>query len=197
MRKTIISLVLIIGFFVSNGQNQYSVAQKQSLDEGKLNKIHEHILANIKSGSIPGAVVLVAQNGKLMHYEATGSSDIESGKSLTKDAVFRMASMSKPITGVAVLMLIDQGKISLSDPLSKYIPQFKNMKVAVVNKSTKEQDYKPDPNAPAGAVSTANRYSTVPANREITIKDLLTHSSGIQQGNISSSEISKIPPRYL
>ena len=192
MKKTVISLMLIIGFLASNAQSQYSVAGKQRLDEGKLNKIHEHIVANIKSGSIPGAVVLVAQNGKILHYEVAGSSDIESGKALTKDNVFRMASMSKPITGVAILMLIDQGKISLNDPLSKYIPQFKNMRVAIANKNTKEQNYKPDPNAPAGAVSSEGRYTTVPANREITIKDLLTHSSGIGQGKISYSEIDKI-----
>jgi CubicO group peptidase (beta-lactamase class C family) len=84
--------------------------------------------------------------------------------------------MSKPITGVAILMLIDQGKISLNDPLSKYIPQFKNMSIAIANT---------DPGA---------KYTTVPAYREVTIKDLLTHSSGIGQGKISSAEIAKITP---
>jgi CubicO group peptidase (beta-lactamase class C family) len=193
MKKTVISLMLIIIFLASNGQNHYSISEKKRLDKRKLDKIHEHIVDNIKTGSIPGAVVLVAQKGKILHYEATGYSDIESGKVLTKDNVFRMASMSKPITGVAVLLLIDQGKISLNDPLSKYIPQFKNMRVATTKKHTSEQDYQPDPNAPADRVSSMVRYNTVPANREITIKDLLTHSSGIGQGQISSSEIYKIP----
>lgn len=192
MKKTVISLMLIFGFLASNAQNHFSISEKQKLDEGKLNNIHEHIVDNIKTGSIPGAVVLVAQNGKIIHYEATGSSDIESGKFLTKDDVFRLASMSKPITGVAVLLLIDQGKISLNDPLSKYIPQFKNMRVATANKISREKDYQSDPNAPAGGVSSVAKYNTVPANREITIKDLLTHSSGIGQGKISSSEIDKI-----
>ena len=171
MKKTFLSLILILGFWVSNAQNQIAFAEKQRLDKVKLNKIHEHLLDDIKTGKVPGAVVLVAQNGKIVHYEAAGSSDIESGKALTKDNVFRLASMSKPITGTAILMLIGQGKISLNDPLSKYIHQFKNLKVAVSNKGIDDKSGR------------KNSYTTVPANGEVTVKDLLTHSSGIGQGD--------------
>ena len=180
MKKTFLSLILILGFWVSNAQNQIAFAEKQRLDKVKLNKIHEHLLDDIKTGKVPGAVVLVAQNGKIVHYEAAGSSDIESGKALTKDNVFRLASMSKPITGTAILMLIGQGKISLNDPLSKYIHQFKNLKVAVSNKGIDDKSGR------------KNSYTTVPANGEVTVKDLLTHSSGIGQGDFSASEIRKI-----
>jgi CubicO group peptidase (beta-lactamase class C family) len=103
---------------------------------------------------------------------------------MTKDAIFRIASMTKPIIGVAVLMMIEEGKVRLSDPVSKFIPAFKELNVAVA---------RPNPGSAGarGAASAPNFY-TVPADREITIKDLLTHTSGLVSGGISTAEAAKI-----
>ena len=102
--------------------------------------------------------------------------DIEGNKPMQKDAIFRVFSMSKPVCGVAILMLLEEGKVRLNDPVSKFIPEFKGSKVAVV------QDR--PANAPA---SDPPKYYTVPAAREITIQDLLTHVSGLASGGPASS----------
>ncbi len=102
--------------------------------------------------------------------------DIEANKPMQKDAIFRAFSMSKPVCGVAILMLLEEGKVRLNDPVSKFIPEFKGSKVAVV------QDR--PANAPASAPP---KYYTIPAAREITIQDLLTHVSGLASGGPASS----------
>jgi CubicO group peptidase (beta-lactamase class C family) len=86
---------------------------------------------HIDEHRIARAVTLVARKGKVVHLAAHGLADAEAGKPMTTDALFRMASSTKPVTGVAVMMLVEQGKIRLADPVSKYIPDFKNLKVAV------------------------------------------------------------------
>jgi CubicO group peptidase (beta-lactamase class C family) len=113
----------------------------------------------IERGSFPGAVVLIARNGKIVHYEAYGSLDANKTKAMPKDARFRIASMTKPIVATAAMMMVEQGKFLLIDPISKYLPEFKNMMVSV-----KKAD--------------GSGYELVPAARPITIQDLLRHTSG-------------------
>jgi len=138
---------------------------------------------------VSGAVTLVARKGRLAHLEAHGLMDLESNKPMPKDGIFRLASMSKPITGAAVMMLVEEGKVRLNDPVSRFIPEFKNLnKVAVP---------KPGPAAGAagrgGAAAAGGRggpppeFDTVSASREITIKDLLTHGSGLMSGGLGNS----------
>ena len=103
----------------------------------------------------------------MVHFEAHGLADVEAKKAMTTDTLFRLASMTKPVTAVSVLMLMKEGKLVLSDPVSKFVPEFKNPKVAVWSL----------PNDPAGA-----GLRLVPAAREITIHDLLTHTSGLANG---------------
>ena len=86
---------------------------------------------HIAAGEISGGVTLVARHGRIAHFEATGVTDIDSKKPMTKDAVFRIASMTKPVTGVAIMMMMEEGKLRITDPVSKYIPSFKDLKVAV------------------------------------------------------------------
>ena len=97
----------------------------------RLQRIHQMIQRRIDAGDISGAVTLVARNGRVAHFETHGLMDIETKKPMAKDAIFRLASMSKPITGVAVMMMIEEGKLRLTDPVSKFIPEFKELKVAV------------------------------------------------------------------
>ena len=112
-------------------------------------------------------MTLVARRGKVVHFEAHGLADVEANRPMKTSTPFRMASMTKPLTAASILMLLEEGKLLLSDPVSKYIAEFKNPKVAVWNL----------PNDPRGAGATL-----VPARREITIKDLLTHTSGLANG---------------
>jgi CubicO group peptidase (beta-lactamase class C family) len=138
----------------------------------RLQRIHETIQRYIDAREISGAVTLVARKGRVVHFEAHGLMDLEAKKPMAKDAIFRLASMTKPVTGVAVLMLVEEGKIRLGDPVSRFIPEFKDTKVAM-------------PRAGSGRGGTPPEIYTVPADREITIRDLLTHTSGLMSGGIA------------
>jgi CubicO group peptidase (beta-lactamase class C family) len=106
---------------------------------------------------------------------------------MPKDGIFRLASMSKPITAVAVMMMLEEGKLRLNDPVSRYIPEFRNMKVAVLQTSPAGRG-----GGAAAAAPPTPQFYAVPAQREITIKDLLTHTSGLGSGPMSNSDIDKI-----
>lgn len=123
---------------------------------------------SIDKNEIPGAVALVARRGKIVYYKAFGMADNSSGVKLKKDAIFRIASQTKAITSTAVMMLWEEGNFRLDDPISKYIPEFKNPQLL---DSLIEKD---------------SSYTTVKADREITIRHLITHTSGIGYGMIDS-----------
>jgi CubicO group peptidase (beta-lactamase class C family) len=138
---------------------------------GRLDRISAFFKADTDAKRIPGAVVMIARNGKVVYQEAFGVRDPATGAPMQKDSIFRMYSMTKPITGVAVLMLMEEGKIRLTDPVSKYLPALKNPKVMVETVDAQGRRV----------------VTTVPANREITIQDLLRHPSGITYGAGSSA----------
>jgi CubicO group peptidase (beta-lactamase class C family) len=147
----------------------YSLALAQDLPTSKpeavglsserLDRITAVVQRNIDDKRIAGAVTLIVRHGKVAWFRAQGMSDREAAKPMPTDAMFRICSMSKPITSVAVMMLYEDGKFLLDDPVSKYLPEFKNPKVLV----------KPASGEPY----------TIPATKEITIRDLLRHTSGI------------------
>ena len=130
----------------------------------RLARIAPVIKGEIERGQYPGAVILVARKGKVVYFESIGELDPASGKPMTKDAIFRLYSMTKPYTSVAAMMLVEEGRLRVSDPVSRYIPAFAKLEVSVAST---------DPYT--GAV----RYANVPADREITIQDLLRHTSGL------------------
>jgi CubicO group peptidase (beta-lactamase class C family) len=137
------------------------------LSSDRLKRIHAMIQAHIDAKDFSGAVTLVARKGKVVHFETHGMADVEASKPMREDTLFALASMTKPVTAVAMLMLVEEGKLVLSDPISKFIPEFKHPKVAVWNL----------PGDPAGA-----GLRLVEAHREITIRDLLTHTAGLANG---------------
>lgn len=139
----------------------------------RLARIHDMVRRHIDAHDISGAVTLVARNGKIVHFEAHGLRDIDAMKLMAKDSRFWVMSMTKPVVGTSVLMMMEEGKIRLTDPASRFIPQFKGSKVAVM------QDR--PAGAPAAAAGTPPLFYTVPAAREITIQDLLTHVNGLKQ----------------
>jgi CubicO group peptidase (beta-lactamase class C family) len=115
----------------------------------------------VERRQIAGGIVLLARHGKLGHLKAIGWRDVETKQPMTPDTLFRIASMTKPVTSAAVMMLVDDGKVRLNDPVSKFIPAFKETKVLVPSKGDGEPE------------------ALKPLEREITIHDLLTHTSGI------------------
>ena len=140
----------------------------------RLGRIKEAVQRQIEAGSLPGAVTLVSRRGKIVHFEAHGLNDVEAKKAMPKDAIFRLASMSKPIGAVAVMMMIEEGKVRLNDPVSRFIPEFKPQAMVAV----------PKPGAaPAGRGrgGPPPEVDLVPS-RQITVRDLLTHTSGLMSG---------------
>jgi len=129
------------------------------LSSERLDRIGIAVQRSIDDKQIAGAVTLVVRHGRVAWFKAQGMMDREAGKAMRPDAMFRICSMTKPITSVAVMMLYEEGRFQLDDPISKYLPEFKNPKVLV----------KPASGEP---------YS-IPATREILIKDLLRHTSGL------------------
>jgi CubicO group peptidase (beta-lactamase class C family) len=153
----------------------------------RLQRISQMIQRHIAAGEMSGAVTIVARKGKIVHLEAQGVMDLDSKKPVAKDTMFRLASMTKPVTGLAIMMMIEEGKVRLTDPVSRYIPEFKGLKVAVAQPG-RGGAAAPAPAAGNGRGAAPNFY-TVPAEREITVKDLLTHVSGLASGTMSNSSI--------
>lgn len=144
------------------------------MSQTRLSNIDKLLEEQVKNQSIPGAVALIIRNGKLVYYKAFGYSDVEKRSLLKKDDIFRIASQSKAITSLAVMLLWEEGRFLLDEPVSKYIPEFKSPKLL---KSFKKED---------------STFTTEPALREITIRHLLTHSSGIDYAVIGSPEFKAI-----
>lgn len=138
--------------------------EKVGLSSRRLARIGAALRAEIDRGKLLGAVVIVARRGRVAYFESFGLLDGAAGKPMPSDAIFRVYSMTKPFTSVAAMMLVEEGKLQLGDPVSRWLPAFGSMQVAV-----------------AGADPASGRSTTamVPAEREITIHDLLRHSSGI------------------
>jgi CubicO group peptidase (beta-lactamase class C family) len=131
-----------------------------------LAKVSDYIRNEVATGKIPGAILLIQQHGKPVYFENFGVRDIATELSMSADTIFRLYSMSKPITSVAAMMLVEDGKLKLDDPVSKYIPAFADVKVGVEKRGDD------------GKVTLALE----PLNRPITIEDLLRHTSGLTYG---------------
>ena len=174
-----------------------SKPEEVGLSSERLQRVHEAMQRHVDAKDVSGVVTLVARKGRIAHFEAQGVMDIESKKPMPKDGIFRLASMSKPITGAAVLMLVEEGKIRLNDPVSRFIPEFKNLnKVAVPKPGAAggRRRWRAPAAAPAagGRGAAPPEFDIVSATREITIRDLLTHGSGLMSGGLGDSAA---PPR--
>ena len=157
------------------------------LSSDRLQRINLMIQRYMDDGEITGAITMVSRRGKVAHFESQGLMDLEQKTPMRKDAMFRIASMSKPITAVAILILMEEGRLRLTDPVWQYIPEFKDTTVAIVK----------TPAVPAANGQPAREavYYTVPADREMTIRDLLTHTSGLQSGALGNRIGARLAPR--
>ena len=152
-----------------------STPESVGLSSSRLQRLTETFTADTRDAKIAGAVVLVVRNGKVAYHEAFGFRDRTQQAPMSKDAIFRIASMTKPVTAVAALMLAEQGKLQLIDPASKYLPELKSPKVG-----TEIVD------------AAGNRtLQLVPARREITVQDLLRHTSGFTYGPFGDSLVQR------
>ena len=179
MKKLILLFTLCIFLLgVTNAQTT-SIIKSHKLEEmppesagisaERLTRIDKMCEEEVAKGNLPGIVSLVARNGKIVHWKAYGGAN-EAGDKMERDAIFRIASQSKAITSTAVMMLWEEGKFQLDDPISKYIPEFKNQQVLT---NFRYRD---------------TTWTGVPVKNEITIRHLLSHTSGIGYGVIDGDE---------
>jgi len=177
--KSLSTLISVFILLLVNGQTpsiQHSAPLTAAAPETvgmssvRLNRIDSLCIQAIEENQVPGIVALVARKGKIVYQKAFGTADAPAERALMEDDIFRIASQSKAITSTAVLMLWEKGLFQLDDPISKYIPEFKNPQVL------KSFRY------------SYTSYTTEPANQEITIRHLLTHSSGLGYGIIDGDE---------
>jgi len=147
-------------------------AESVGMSAQKLGHIAETFRKEIDQGKLPGAVFLVARRGKLVYSDAIGLQNKENGKPMPKDAIFRIYSMTKPIVSVAAMMLVEDGRMQLTDPVSKFLPAMKNVQVSV---------------AKTDAEFAKVTYTLVPADREMTVQDLLRHTAGLAYGELTQN----------
>ncbi len=137
----------------------------------RLQRIRDALQVDIDKGVVPGAVALIARRGKIAFLEALGYRDREAGAAIATDTIFRIASMTKPFTSVATMMLAEEGKLLLADPVSRYIPEFANLKVAVDSDGE------------------AKTLATESLKREMTVQDLLRHTSGLTYAHLAGPQL--------
>ena len=163
-----IFISILVFFFISAQINA------SSLDANDKNKISKHFNAYVDNGSLPNVSILIKKDNKEIYRHHHGFADIESEISVSDKTVYRIYSMTKPVTGVAIMQLVENGQLRLNDKVSKYIPAFKNTKVI----NLEFQDY------------------VVKPKREITIRDLLTHTSGLTYSWAGEGPVNQIYRKY-
>src|ERR1700761_19266 len=166
---------LMLAASQASAEGTFDIPPGAHFNPKKLEKIGEFFRKEISTGKIPGAILLIQQHGKPVYHEFFGVRDPATKEPMTDDTIFRIFSMSKPITSVAAMMLIDQGKLKLDQPLGIYIPSFATAKVGVEKKADNGE----------------KALELVPLKRPITIKDLMTQTSGITYGFYGDSMVRK------
>lgn len=157
-------------------------AEDVGMSSERLERINEVMQRHIEAGSIQGAVTAVARRGKVVHLQAHGFMDVPNNTPMHDDNLFIMMSSTKPVLGVATMMMIEEGLIRPSDPLSKWFPEFEEMEVAVLADPA-DEDISPTIVNPLDLPE----YRLVPAERQITVHDVLTHTSGIASGGLGEA----------
>ena len=174
MHRPLAISILLVGFSAPLFAQPLPIAtpEEVGLSTSRLGRLRAAFRAEIDAKKLPGAVLLVARKDRVAFFEALGARDPASGAPMTKDAIFRLDSITKPFVTVTTMALAEEGRLVLTDPVSKYLPAFAKMHVSVAR-----------PDAGGGKPT----YETVPAAREITIYDLLRHTSGLAYGTTVSN----------
>jgi CubicO group peptidase (beta-lactamase class C family) len=159
----------------ASAEGTFDIPPGAHFNQDKLAKIGEFFKNEVTTGKIPGAIVLIQQHGKPVYHEFFGVQDVASKAPMTDQTIFRLFSMTKAISSVAAMMLVDEGKLALEDPIAKYIPSFANVKVGVEKKNE----------------DGSKALDLVPPNRPPTVLDLMRHTSGITYGFYGDSLVRK------
>ncbi len=181
LSATLAAGTALLAIAAFGGEIPVADAESVGMSTQRLERIDTAMQRHIDAGDIQGAVTVLARRGKVVHFKAHGLMDVEAERPMQKDALFIMMSSTKPVLGVAAMMMIEEGLIRPSDPVSKYIPEFADMQVAVLAEPADEDvsPYRVDRQSPPP-------HRVVPAETPITIQHLLTHTSGLASGGLGS-----------
>ena len=175
-RATVPFILAVLGLLPLCAQKASPDAGRLGFDPSRLKRLDALMQENVDQERIAGAIMYIARDGQPAHFRTYGKMDLEARKPMAPDAIFRIASMSKAVTSVAVMMLYEEGKLMLHDPIERYIPSFRNPQVAVA--------------APKGSPA-GTPFTTEKARRSIQIRDLLTHTAGLTYGDGPAVELYK------
>ncbi|HVY08101.1 MAG TPA: serine hydrolase domain-containing protein [Burkholderiales bacterium] len=165
--------IMACSSFTVQAQELPSAAPESvGMSAARLAHISEAFQEQVDKGTLPGVVVMVARKGKLVYSDALGFQDKGAGKPLAKDAIFRIYSMTKPLVSVAAMTLVEDGKMQLNDPISKFLPSLKGLQVSA---------------ARADSEFAKVSYTMLPSDREITVQDLLRHTAGLAYANLTQN----------
>ena len=172
MLTAVVMILVFVATAGAQGLPRAKNAEEVGLSSERLKRITAGFKNDVDKGAIPGAVILVARKGKVAYYETIGFQDRENKIPMARNSIFRAASMSKPFTCLSIMMLAEEGKIQLAYPVSRYLPEFKDLKVGVEKKD-----------------EATGKMELVlePAKREMTVQDLLRHTSGLTYGIFGKS----------
>jgi CubicO group peptidase (beta-lactamase class C family) len=172
MLAAVVMILVFVATASAQGLPRAKNAEEVGLSSERLKRITAGLKNDVDKGAIPGTVVLIARKGKVAYYEVTGFQDRENKIPMARNSIFRVASMSKPFTSLAAMMLAEEGKIQLAYPVSRYLPEFKDLKVGIEKKD-----------------EATGKMELVlePAKREMTVQDLMRHTSGLTYGIFGKS----------
>ena len=165
----VVGLLLVPSVVLADGAGAFPTAKPEAvgLSSARLERLAQAIKRDVDQGRMPGAVIAIARKGKLAYYEAFGFADKAANVPMPKEAIFGLASMTKPMVAVATLMLAEQGDLLLNDPVGNYLPELKDMKVATAK-------------------------GLEPARRQPTLQDMLRHTAGVSYGNRGDTPLHKL-----
>ena len=185
MRRSLWLFVALILVIRVDASTPTARPEEVGLSAERLKRVTELMQRLIDARTFSGSVTLIARNGRVAHFEAQGLMDLESKKPMQRDAIFRIMSMTKPVVGVAAMMLVEEGKLRLTDPVGRFVPDLQNLKVTVPNSEGVI--------APGVIASAPQPGRIVDAARPITVRDLLTHTSGLMSSGASAAMVSQVP----
>jgi CubicO group peptidase (beta-lactamase class C family) len=174
LQKTAIASLFIAFSATAFGADPLPKAKPEDvgMSSARLKKIKTYFEGEVAAGRLPGGVIAIARKGKLVMYESFGKHNPAQASAMPKDAIFRIYSMSKPLASVAAMLLVEDGVLQVTDPVSKWLPEFANMRVSVPHKDAEGRTI----------------YEIVPAQRPILVQDLLRHTSGLAYGEITQNQ---------
>ena len=191
--KTARNLVLVLAVMLvvapaSAKEMSSTKPERQGFSSERLEKLTQLMNAKVEDGTMVGGMGMIARNGKIIYSQTYGQADREAGKAMTDDAIYRIYSMTKPITGVALMMLYEEGKFRLNDPIAMYIPEMANLQVALSTAGTGiVSDGTTSTAIGSGDESLVGQ--TRKPTRQPTIRDLMTHTAGLTYGVFGNTEV--------